>query len=116
MDLSVNRLNGCLLRKIAVTFVRSYSNIFTSPLQLINEMNIGYVVTSFPTLSESFVLNEVSELMRRGINVHVLSLSEPERNKSNSDVLNSETSFNTKLSESVGNEVTTYPMFISNTF
>ena len=59
-------------------------------LQLIYEMNIGYVVTSFPTLSESFVLNEVLELMKRGINVHVLSLSEPERNESNGDVLNSE--------------------------
>jgi len=90
MDISVNGLTGFLLQKIAVKFARSYSNIFTSLLQVINEMNIGYVVTSFPTLSESFVLNEVSELMRKGINVHVFSLSEPERNKSNSDVLNSE--------------------------
>jgi colanic acid/amylovoran biosynthesis glycosyltransferase len=53
-------------------------------------MNIGYVVTSFPILSESFVLNEVSELIRRGIDVHVFSLSEPQLNKSNSAVLNSE--------------------------
>ena len=53
-------------------------------------MNIGYVVTSFPTLSESFVLNEVSELVRRGVNVHVFSLSEPEPNKATDDVLHSE--------------------------
>lgn len=53
-------------------------------------MNIGYVVTTFPSLTESFVLNEVSELIRRGVNVHIFSLSEPELNKSNSAVLNSE--------------------------
>jgi colanic acid/amylovoran biosynthesis glycosyltransferase len=53
-------------------------------------MNIGYVVTSFPTLSESFVLNEVSELVRRGVNVHVFSLTEPEPSKSTDYVLHSE--------------------------
>jgi colanic acid/amylovoran biosynthesis glycosyltransferase len=53
-------------------------------------MNIGYVVTSFPTISESFVLNEISELISRGINVHVFSLSEPEPYRSNSAILNSE--------------------------
>ena len=41
-------------------------------------MNILYVVNRFPKLSESFVVNEIYELERRGHHVAVFSLRKPE--------------------------------------
>jgi len=38
---------------------------------------VGYVAKVFPRLSETFVLNEIHELERRGIDVHVFSLHAP---------------------------------------
>ena len=38
---------------------------------------VGYVAKVFPRLSETFVLNEIHELERRGIDVHVFSLHSP---------------------------------------
>lgn len=42
-------------------------------------MNVLYVVRSFPNLSESFVLNELHELKRRGHNVAVFARASPEQ-------------------------------------
>jgi glycosyltransferase involved in cell wall biosynthesis len=44
------------------------------------QLEILYHVDSFPKLSESFILNEVSELTRRGHNVTVFALNDPEEN------------------------------------
>ena len=38
---------------------------------------VGYVAKVFPRLSETFVLNEIHELERQGIDVHVFSLHAP---------------------------------------
>ncbi|MBI5866894.1 MAG: glycosyltransferase family 4 protein [candidate division Zixibacteria bacterium] len=40
-------------------------------------MRIGYVVKMFPRLSETFVLNEILELERQGVDVVVFSLKKP---------------------------------------
>src|SRR5437899_10372690 len=38
---------------------------------------IGYVLKVFPRLSETFVINEIRELERQDVEVHVLSLHQP---------------------------------------
>ena len=40
-------------------------------------MHIGYILTTFPALSETFVLNEILELERQGMTVTVFSLRKP---------------------------------------
>lgn len=40
-------------------------------------MNIGYILGEFPKLSETFVLNEIIELVRRGHEVHIFSIFHP---------------------------------------
>ncbi|HYV02351.1 MAG TPA: colanic acid biosynthesis glycosyltransferase WcaL, partial [Actinomycetota bacterium] len=40
-------------------------------------MNLVYVVKRFPKVSETFVLNEVRELIRQGDGVRVFSLQRP---------------------------------------
>jgi glycosyltransferase involved in cell wall biosynthesis len=40
-------------------------------------MHIGYVLTTFPALSETFVLNEILEMERQGVTVTILSLRKP---------------------------------------
>ncbi len=41
-------------------------------------MNIGYVLKKYPRLSETFILNELLELERRGHNVTVFSIHRPD--------------------------------------
>ncbi len=41
-------------------------------------MHVGYVLKKFPRLSETFILNEILELERRGMEVTVLSLHRPD--------------------------------------
>ncbi len=41
-------------------------------------MRVGYVLKKFPRLSETFVLNEILELERQGVDVTVLSLHRPD--------------------------------------
>lgn len=43
-------------------------------------MRIGYVLNVFPKLSETFVLNEVVELLKRGHKVYIFSLGQPFEN------------------------------------
>ncbi|MDB2239558.1 glycosyltransferase [Halorubrum ezzemoulense] len=43
-------------------------------------MNIVYYLSSFPKLSESFVLNEICELVQNGHNVAVCALNKPDEN------------------------------------
>ena len=40
-------------------------------------MNILYTVNQFPKLSESFIINEIYELQKRGHTVSVFSLNKP---------------------------------------
>jgi colanic acid/amylovoran biosynthesis glycosyltransferase len=40
-------------------------------------LRVAYVVKRFPRLSETFVLNEILELERQGVDVHVLALRPP---------------------------------------
>lgn len=49
-------------------------------------MNILYFVNRFPKLSESFVINEVHELEKRGHTVAVFSLREPELDMTHDEV------------------------------
>jgi len=39
---------------------------------------IGYLLKTFPKLSETFILNEMLELERQGLNLHVFSLRKPQ--------------------------------------
>ncbi len=41
------------------------------------ELKVGYVLKRFPRFSETFVLNEVLELERRGVDVRIFSLLQP---------------------------------------
>ncbi|BET66365.1 glycosyltransferase family 4 protein [Opitutales bacterium ASA1] len=41
-------------------------------------MHVGYVLKKFPRLSETFVLNEILELQRQGVEVTVFSLQRPD--------------------------------------
>jgi colanic acid/amylovoran biosynthesis glycosyltransferase len=43
-------------------------------------MRIGYVLNFFPKLSESFILNEISELLINAVDIQVLSVSSAEEN------------------------------------
>ncbi|MEB3355902.1 MAG: glycosyltransferase [Synechococcales bacterium] len=38
---------------------------------------IGYLVKTFPKVSETFILNEILELERQGLNLHIFSLRSP---------------------------------------
>src|SRR5712664_2545259 len=38
---------------------------------------IGYVVKMFPRLSETFILNEILELERQGMTLHIFSMKRP---------------------------------------
>lgn len=42
-----------------------------------NRQKIGYVLYSFPSLSETFVQREILELERQGLTLHIFSLSTP---------------------------------------
>lgn len=41
------------------------------------KMKVAYIVWAFPVLSETFVLNEIVELTKRGHDVQVFSLAIP---------------------------------------
>ena len=43
-----------------------------------NPRRVAYVVNVFPKLSETFIANELAELRRRGVELRVLSLRQPE--------------------------------------
>ena len=43
-------------------------------------MRIGYILGQFPKLSETFILNEISELIRRGHDVYIFSLFNSKEN------------------------------------
>src|SRR5262249_3781806 len=38
---------------------------------------IGYVVKMFPRLSETFIRNEIRELERQGLDLHIFSIKRP---------------------------------------
>lgn len=44
-------------------------------------MKIAYLVKTFPKLSETFVLNEILELERQGLELHIFSLRQPSETK-----------------------------------
>ena len=49
-------------------------------------MKIGYIVGTFPKLSESFILNEIIELINRGHEVYVFSILPPKENLHHKEV------------------------------
>lgn len=49
-------------------------------------MKIAYLVKTFPKLSETFVLNEILELERQGLELHIFSLRQPSETKVHSAV------------------------------
>ncbi|MCL4874370.1 glycosyltransferase [bacterium] len=49
-------------------------------------LKILYVLNSFPKLSETFVLNEIVELIKRGHDVRILALHNPNENIVNADI------------------------------
>lgn len=50
-------------------------------------MKVLYVVDNFPKLSETFILNEIVELIRKGVDVEILALRNPLESTVNEDVL-----------------------------
>src|SRR5579859_259263 len=44
-------------------------------------MKIAYLLKTFPKLSETFILNEILELERQGMELHIFSLREPSETK-----------------------------------
>jgi glycosyltransferase involved in cell wall biosynthesis len=44
-------------------------------------MKLAYLVKTFPKLSETFVLNEILELERQGVELHIFSLRQPAETK-----------------------------------
>src|SRR3990167_1628478 len=51
-------------------------------------MKVLYVLDSFPKLSETFILNEIVELIKKGVDVEILALRNPFETTINEDVLN----------------------------
>ena len=49
-------------------------------------MKIAYLLKTFPKLSETFILNEMLELERQGLELHVFSLREPSETKMHAGV------------------------------
>src|SRR5258708_9825920 len=49
-------------------------------------MKIAYVLKTFPKLSETFILNEILELERQGLELHIFSLREPSEAKMHAGV------------------------------
>lgn len=50
-------------------------------------MKLLYVLDDFPKLSETFILNEITELIKRGINIEILALRNPFETSTNEDVI-----------------------------
>jgi glycosyltransferase involved in cell wall biosynthesis len=44
-------------------------------------MRVAYLLKTFPKLSETFILNEILELQRQGLGLHIFSLREPSETK-----------------------------------
>jgi len=42
-----------------------------------NPVRLGYIIKMFPRLSETFILNEVLELEKQGLPLHIFSLKQP---------------------------------------
>ena len=49
--------------------------------------NVLYILNSFPKISETFILNEMVALKKRGINVNIIALYNPLESKINEDVV-----------------------------
>jgi len=46
-----------------------------------NKLKVAYILKRFPRLSETFILNEILELERRGVEVHIFSFLKPNDGK-----------------------------------
>jgi glycosyltransferase involved in cell wall biosynthesis len=51
-----------------------------------NRKTAGYLLKTYPKLSETFILNEILELERQGISLHLFSLRKPTDEKNHPDV------------------------------
>ncbi len=53
---------------------------------VIKKQKIGYLLKVYPRLSETFILNEILELERQGLDLHIFSLRLPQDEKFNPTV------------------------------
>ncbi|NJK69533.1 MAG: colanic acid biosynthesis glycosyltransferase WcaL [Microcoleus sp. CSU_2_2] len=51
-----------------------------------NHKTVGYLLKTYPKLSETFILNEILELERQGVSLHLFSLRKPTDEKNHPDV------------------------------
>ncbi len=51
-----------------------------------NCKTVGYLLKTYPKLSETFILNEILELERQGVSLHLFSLRKPTDEKNHPDV------------------------------
>jgi glycosyltransferase involved in cell wall biosynthesis len=51
-----------------------------------NRKTVGYLLKTYPKLSETFILNEILELERQGVSLHLFSLRKPTDEKNHPDV------------------------------
>ncbi len=51
-------------------------------------MKVLYVLDSFPKLSETFILNEITDLLSRDVEIEILALNNPDETVVNEDVFN----------------------------
>jgi glycosyltransferase involved in cell wall biosynthesis len=51
-----------------------------------NRPLVGYLLKTYPKISETFILNEILELERQGVNLHLFSLRRPKDEKDHTDV------------------------------
>ena len=47
---------------------------------------IGFLLKTYPKLSETFILNEILELERQGLNLHIFSLRHPSEQRTHPGV------------------------------
>jgi hypothetical protein len=51
-----------------------------------NRKTVGYLLKTYPKVSETFILNEILELERQGVSLHLFSLRKPTDEKNHPDV------------------------------
>ena len=65
-------------------------NLSTVNCQLLymsdNRKTVGYLLKTYPKVSETFILNEILELERQGVSLHLFSLRKPTDEKNHPDV------------------------------
>lgn len=58
----------------------------SSPVPVLTEGKIAYILKMFPRFSETFILSEILELERNGVDLHIYSLKHPNDDRRHADV------------------------------